>query len=709
MRSRLYLVFQRSLLTAVPLLLTLGAARAQYCTTSLYDVGCDDGDYIEAFSTTGGSTNISGLTGTCDNSLTGYTYFSGQSHTATAGSTIGFTLTNNPGYEEEYKIWVDWNEDSDFTDAGEEVYSATLMDGQSVTSSFSIPAGTTTGTKRLRIRCVFQPISAVTSCSFEDYGEVEDYNVVVMSSTPCSGTPAGGTASSTVAAACPGTPFTLSLSGATLATGITIQWQSAPGTTTGFTNIPGATGPVYTIPSQTMATSYRAVVTCGTSSANSTTVSVPMSTLCYCSPLNGTSFISGDSYNELTNVSIPGTTLNSTTSSTSYPDGYLLLTAPPASNTATLNIGTAYTLDATFFGPSSVTSIGLWIDYNQNGTFDAAEFIPMTISSSTTSASATFTPPATALAGLTGMRLAVSRTVGIVAGGACSDLVDGEVEDYMTTIVGSSGPTCSAPTGLAASSVTSSGATLAWSPVTGATGYRYVLDQLAATPTTSGTLTTATGYAASGLAAATTYYFHLRTQCGTDTSNWVVTSFTTAASTGCTQPASLTVTNTSATGVRLTWTAMAGATGYEHANTTSSAPPTSGTLATGTTVSYSGLTASTMYYAHVRTKCGTAFSPWRTTQYTKSATAITAAGGQDEFVLEALPNPTNDVLTVRVENRVSNHAASLTLTDVAGRVLRKTALTGKETVLHLAGLPAGIYLLRYTDDGRSAVIRVQKL
>lgn len=76
----------------------------------------------------------------------------------------------------------------------------------------------------------------------------------------CTGTPTGGTAVSDMSSVCLGGNFNLSLTGATVASGLTYQWQSSPNNTT-WTNIPNATTPGYTA-TQAITTYYRCVVTC---------------------------------------------------------------------------------------------------------------------------------------------------------------------------------------------------------------------------------------------------------------------------------------------------------------------------------------------------------------------------------------------------------------------------------------------------------------
>lgn len=87
-------------------------------------------------------------------------------------------------------------------------------------------------------------------------------------------------------------------------------------------------------------------------------------------------------------------------------------------------------------------------------------------------------------------------------------------------------PACSSPNPTA-SNITPNTADLSWTTVTGL-NYEYVLDTNAADPAGAGTSTAGTSYSASSLTAGTTYYFHVRNNCGgSGFSTWSTTSFTT--------------------------------------------------------------------------------------------------------------------------------------------------------------------------------------
>jgi hypothetical protein len=117
-----------------------------------------------------------------------------------------------------------------------------------------------------------------------------------VSLPPCSGTPVAGTAVSSVSNPCPNASFVLSLTGATIASGITYQWQSSSNNTT-WTNITSGTSAALTT-SQAATSYYRAIVTCGTNSDTSTSVQVtsPLNLAAGTYTVNGTLPASGTNF-----------------------------------------------------------------------------------------------------------------------------------------------------------------------------------------------------------------------------------------------------------------------------------------------------------------------------------------------------------------------------------------------------------------------------
>jgi Zn-dependent metalloprotease len=103
----------------------------------------------------------------------GYTDFTGITCNLTGGDTVNVVLT--PGfsgtiYTEYWKIWIDYNDDHDFEDAGEEVFSGT--GSSTVTGSFTVASGINVTT---RMRVSMKYAGYPTPCETFTYGEVEDY------------------------------------------------------------------------------------------------------------------------------------------------------------------------------------------------------------------------------------------------------------------------------------------------------------------------------------------------------------------------------------------------------------------------------------------------------------------------------------------------------------------------------------------------------
>lgn len=131
---------------------------------------------------------------------------------------------------------------------------------------------------------------------------------------------------------------------------------------------------------------------------------------------------------------------------------------------------------------------------------------------------------------------------------------------------------------------------------------------------------TATTWAAktvSGLTSGTTYTFQAKAR--NDALTPVETSFGTSASLAtlsCSAapaaPTNPSVSNITNSGVTVSW--IGGSTDFEYAVITSPTPPTSGTAISSTTDFASGLASSTNYYLHVRSKCGSYYSAWVTSE-----------------------------------------------------------------------------------------------
>ncbi len=142
---------------------------------------------IVSFTATGGLANT--INNTSGYSPGGYGNYTSMVVSQYPSGTINFSADINGNYNSAgIRIWVDWNHDLDFTDAGETVYSSGGY-VYGATGSFAVPAGAATGNYRMRIRADYWAQNP-NSCGAIDEGEAEDYTLNVASNL-CAALPGG--------------------------------------------------------------------------------------------------------------------------------------------------------------------------------------------------------------------------------------------------------------------------------------------------------------------------------------------------------------------------------------------------------------------------------------------------------------------------------------------------------------------------------------
>ncbi|WP_449404073.1 GEVED domain-containing protein [Flavobacterium laiguense] len=113
---------------------------------------------------------------------TGYTDFTSVSTNLTLGTANTITVTpawTSTAYSEGYAVWIDYNQDGDFADAGETVWTKAASTTTPVSGTFTIPATATLGTTRMRVSMKYNGVP--TACEAFSYGQVEDYTVNIAS------------------------------------------------------------------------------------------------------------------------------------------------------------------------------------------------------------------------------------------------------------------------------------------------------------------------------------------------------------------------------------------------------------------------------------------------------------------------------------------------------------------------------------------------
>lgn len=199
-----------------------------------------------------------------------YGNYTAQSTNVQQASTVPFSITYETGYTYDTAIFVDWNDDLDFSDSGETVYTGTSLgdDPTTLSGTFNVPLSASVGSHRMRIGG--QDSGPVDPCYTGTYGTFEDYTLNVTAAPLCTGTPSAGTIPSS-SAVCVGSTVQLVATGYSTGTGISFQWEESDDNGVGdawadAVGGTGATTDTYTTPNTLTGTRYyRMRITCATS------------------------------------------------------------------------------------------------------------------------------------------------------------------------------------------------------------------------------------------------------------------------------------------------------------------------------------------------------------------------------------------------------------------------------------------------------------
>ncbi|SOS55578.1 M4 family metallopeptidase [Tenacibaculum finnmarkense] len=391
------------------LITTTGEIPLNYCVSKANNVA---DEYIQKV-----------VLGTIDNTSTasnGYSDYTSISTSLIKGESNTITITpkwNGTVYSEGYGVWIDYNKDGDFDDAGETVFTKAKSKTTPINGTFTIPESALNGATRMRV--VLKYNATPTACETNiQYGEVEDYTVVIGE----------GNADTTA----PTVPANLAVSNVDK-TSVTLNWSAATDNVavTGYNVYQGATKLGTTtnistdITSLSPATSYtfsvKAIDAVANESEASNVINVTTlaNQLVYCES-KGTN----SSYEWIDAVSLGGMA-NTSASNGGYADF--------TSKIATLGQGSSneITVSAGFKSTAYTEHWAVWIDFNQNGIFDTSEKVVTGASSSKDYLTSTFEVPASALLGQTRMRVSMKYNASQTA---CETFKDGEVEDYTVNI-----------------------------------------------------------------------------------------------------------------------------------------------------------------------------------------------------------------------------------------------------------------------------------
>ncbi len=168
-----------------------GAAGAPVTPTCYpaYTSSCTSADFINNFSTTGGTTNITNNGTGCNGTLpTNTTFFPAMNVSVSAGASFNISAQSGASWGQGFRLWIDYNNDGDFADAGEDVWNSGVSGTGVFTGVVTVPSNTSSGPKRMRLMCRFGTVPVTTDhCSTGlSFGEVEEYTLNVC--TMCAAT-----------------------------------------------------------------------------------------------------------------------------------------------------------------------------------------------------------------------------------------------------------------------------------------------------------------------------------------------------------------------------------------------------------------------------------------------------------------------------------------------------------------------------------------
>ncbi|HUM47036.1 MAG TPA: GEVED domain-containing protein, partial [Chitinophagales bacterium] len=259
----MYAMMKYSIVTGIAglaLLLFLQNAAAQYCIPE-YQNSCATGAYINKFTFNTINNGTSGCSGNANN----YILYPESGNTTTSVELGGiYSLSVKSNNDDGIGVWIDYNNDNDFDDAGEFVYSSPFYDNILFSGTVIIPNDASCiGQRRMRVRGALETLLFETnSCDEFINGETEDYTITIEAAPPCTGIPVAGTVTAFPSSVCAeGNTSELQLNGYSVASSITIEWDSSTDGNNWFA-IAGAADNLYTTAPLYQTTYYRAKVTC---------------------------------------------------------------------------------------------------------------------------------------------------------------------------------------------------------------------------------------------------------------------------------------------------------------------------------------------------------------------------------------------------------------------------------------------------------------
>jgi PKD repeat protein len=376
--------------------ITVTPYTVSYCTASGSNTSRE---WINSLSL-GTYTNTSGSNnGYGDFTASPVSFLSGNSYSL--GLALGYSGKTRLEY---WRVWIDYNMDGDFLDAGETVYAVDAQKGN-VSGTVTIPSGLA-GDTRMRVSMKYN--AAPSSCEQFVYGEVEDYTLSL--SVPVPQAPVADFS---------GVPTTV-------ASGSNVQFNDHS------LHNPNSWSWVFSGGNPSTSSSQNPNVTFNATGTYPVTLTASNAMGSDTKTING--YIT---------VVVPGTYCESHSNSNAL-DWIAGVNIGSFANTSGASLYTDFTGLTMSLAPGSTNNVSLtphtstqrnywkvWIDFNNDGDFEDAGEQVFTANNKKGVATGTLSIPTTA-SGLTRMRVSMKTNA---ASAPCEIFTDGEVEDYSVNIV----------------------------------------------------------------------------------------------------------------------------------------------------------------------------------------------------------------------------------------------------------------------------------
>lgn len=418
------------------------------------------------YCTSSGDTIPDGITGVQFNTInnigttvnSSYSNFTGITTTVLKGISYNLNVyINTAGNYTNYQtVWIDWNGNGLFTDAGESYNLGTAVNVTNGLSSLcplsiTIPVGAITGQTRMRIQSKYNSVTG-NSCATGFDGEVEDYTLNIIPASPCS-TP---TAQPTSLSLSPTGTFTSgSFTPASPASNNYLVVYNTTGTVPSPSNgstysvggIIGAgnivvsndSSTTFTISGLTNTTtyyifvfSYNSFCTGGPLYNTSTPLTgfTTTNTQNYCTP-SVTAGLQSENY--ITQVDFVGNITNSSNTSTysSNPAGFQDFSSLTPKASQAQGEGVNIFVDT---NRNASVYMKAWVDWNKDNLFDNTTEIVYQSTNAFLNTTFGFVVPATATPG--DYRIRIRINAGSNSFNSCGNIAsNGETEDYIFTVI----------------------------------------------------------------------------------------------------------------------------------------------------------------------------------------------------------------------------------------------------------------------------------